>query len=138
MPVIRRGAGRRPGRRGGDQTRSPEAAQWDPTGYLDYDLLVAVEQEQVAGFLVWRLTDAGEGEILNLAVAPEFRRAGLARRLVGALLSGYRGYIFLEVRESNRAARNLYKSLGFYEVGCRPGYYEKPLEAAIVMKFHSC
>ena len=48
------------------------------------------------------------------------------------------GNFYLEVRESNQAARNLYKSMGFQEVNIRPEYYQFPLEAAIVMKFHSC
>jgi ribosomal-protein-alanine N-acetyltransferase len=46
--------------------------------------------------------------------------------------------VFLEVRESNQAARIFYKSMGFQEVGIRKEYYQAPLEAAIVMKFHSC
>ncbi len=46
--------------------------------------------------------------------------------------------MFLEVRESNIAARNLYKRLGFLEAGRRRDYYPAPPEDAIVMKFHSC
>ena len=45
---------------------------------------------------------------------------------------------FLEVRESNRAARIFYKSMGFQEVNVRRDYYASPAESAIVMKFHSC
>jgi ribosomal protein S18 acetylase RimI-like enzyme len=55
-----------------------------------------------------------------------------------AFFGGCCGTVFLEVRESNKAARNLYLSLGFQELGRRPEYYETPLEPAIVMKFHSC
>ena len=90
------------------------------------------------GFLVSRTLVAGESEILNLAVAVGCRRQGIAKALVEALLSDVSGAIFLEVRASNEAARAFYKSLGFEEVAIRAGYYEKPPEPAIVMKFHSC
>jgi [ribosomal protein S18]-alanine N-acetyltransferase len=120
------------------QTASPQAAQWDVADYLQYDLLVAVEGSRVAGFLVSRTLAPGESEILNLAVAPEFRRHGVARALAGALLAGSGGAVFLEVRASNEVALVFYKSLGFEEVTVRPEYYGEPLESAIVMKFHSC
>ena len=120
------------------QTASPQAAQWDVTDYLQYDLLVAVQAACVAGFLVSRTLAPGESEILNIAVAPEFRRQGVARVLVSALLAHLEGAVFLEVRASNAIARVLYKSLGFEEVTARPEYYKEPPEAAIVMKFHSC
>jgi ribosomal-protein-alanine N-acetyltransferase len=92
----------------------------------------------VAGFLVSRALVEGETELLNLAVAPEFRRQGVARKLVESLLAESPGVVYLEVRESNRAARQFYNHLGFQEVSSRPGYYRAPSEAAIVMKFHSC
>lgn len=120
------------------QDASPEAANWNVTAYLRYDLRVAIVAKQIAGFLVSRRVDALESEILNLAVRPEFRRHGVARELVRALVSDTSGDLFLEVRESNHAARNLYNSMGFQEVSRRPSYYEFPPEAAIVMKFHSC
>jgi len=128
------------------QVGSPEAAQWDVAGYLQYSLLVAVCGGQVAGFLVWRTAGLpagrgdgfGECEILNLAVSPDFRRKGIARALVGALLESSSGSVFLEVRASNTSAILLYKYFGFQQVGKRDGYYENPPEAAIVMKFHSC
>jgi ribosomal-protein-alanine acetyltransferase len=138
MPVIRRGAASDLDAVAVIQARCPEAAQWDVTGYLQYHLLVAVREGQVEGFLVSRLAGEDECEILNLGVDPEFRRRGLARGLVGTLVSGFRGGVYLEVRESNQAARNLYNSMGFQEVSCRQGYYDTPPEAAIVMKFHSC
>ena len=120
------------------QQASPEAAFWDVSSYLNYDLRVAVCENRVSGFLVWRAIDAQEAEILNIAVSPEFRRLGIARALIRSLLSGYSGAVFLEVRASNEAARNLYKSVGFVDVSRREDYYDSPPEAAIVMKFHSC
>jgi ribosomal-protein-alanine N-acetyltransferase len=75
---------------------------------------------------------------LNLAVAREHRRRGVARSLLGAWLAGISGDVFLEVRESNEGAREFYKSFGFQQVSTRSKYYQNPSEAAIVMKFHSC
>ena len=113
------------------QQKCPEAAPWDPTGY---DVLVEELDNQVVGFLVTRTIIEGESEVLNLAVAPEYRRRGIARHLLQHVL---RDTFFLEVRESNAAAREFYKSLGFQEVGTRPEYYPDSLECGIVMKFHS-
>jgi len=119
------------------QQASPEAAHWDPADYLNYDLRVAVWQEEVAGFLVVRAI-GDEAEILNLAVAPRFRRLGIARELLRSFLERFRGTVFLEVRESNAVAQRAYEATGFKEVNRRERYYASPLEAAIVMKFHSC
>jgi|ERR1700733_7117675 len=74
-----------------------------------------------------------EREILNLAVDAPYRRLGIAGRLLEAELK--RGGIhFLEVRESNQSAQALYRKFGFREIGQRPGYYQSPVEAAIVMR----
>lgn len=133
----------RPGREGDlpliaqIQAASPEASQWDVPEYLKYDLTVAVSGGRVAGFAVARRLADGEAELLNLAVDPAFRRRGIGRRLVVGLTAGHPGVLWLEVRESNLDARNFYKSLGFCEAGCRPGYYPDSGEGAIVMKVHS-
>jgi ribosomal-protein-alanine acetyltransferase len=119
------------------QSASPEASQWDVREYLKYDLLVALCAGRVAGFAVARRLAEGESELLNLAVDPAFRRRGIGRRLVADLISTHRGALWLEVRESNIGARNFYKSLGFHEAGCRPGYYPDSTEGAIVMNVHS-
>ena len=119
------------------QAASPEASQWDPAGYLDYDCLVAIEDNRVTGFLVSRETAPGEREILNIAVELSERRRGVARRLLAAELERARGQWFLEVRESNLAAFNLYKACGFQEAGRRPSYYDNPAESGIVMKLIS-
>ncbi len=120
------------------QAACPEAAQWPPGEYLEFDFRVCVRDRHIAGFAVSRITAPGERELLNLAVAPSFRRRGVGAELVRSLIAAALNCIFLEVRESNRGARAFYKSLGFQEVGLRPGYYSCPLESAIVMKFHSC
>jgi ribosomal-protein-alanine N-acetyltransferase len=120
------------------QAASPEAAQWEPSSYFQYDLRVAVVDGEPVGFLATRTPVAGESEILNLAVAPERRKQGVARELVGSWLEGVKGDVFLEVRASNETAQKFYKSLGFQVVSVRPEYYSSPIESAIVMKFQSC
>ena len=120
------------------QAASPEAAQWAVADYLQYDFRVSVCGIRVAGFLVSRALAEGETELLNLAVAPDFRRQRVARKLVESLLAESSGVVYLEVRESNRVARKFYNHMGFQEVSSRSGYYQTPPEAAIVMKFHSC
>jgi ribosomal-protein-alanine N-acetyltransferase len=117
------------------QKASPDAAQWDPGGY---EVHVADLDGRVIGFLVSRAVAAEEVEILNLAVAPGYRRRGVARELLRALLKDVRGDVFLEVREANQAAQKFYQALGFQEVGRRNSYYENPPDHCIVMKFHSC
>jgi ribosomal-protein-alanine N-acetyltransferase len=117
------------------QCESPEASPWDPDGF---DVTVAEIDGEVAGFLVARQVAPDESEILNLAVSPRLRRRGAARSLLRNLLKTTKGDIFLEVRESNTAARRLYDSMGFTVIGSRPMYYSDPLEAGIVMNFHSC
>lgn len=77
-----------------------------------------------------------EIHLLNVAVRPEFRRLGLARRLLEAMIhigknSGANS-VFLEARAGNDAAIKLYRSLGFTAAGARPGYYEDG-EDAILM-----
>ena len=120
------------------QQSSPGAAVWKVADYLEQDFQVAIEGKNIAGFLVARTLAADEREILNLAVAPEFRRRGVARALVASAFQGFRGAVFLEVRESNKIAQEFYKSLGIKELSQRAEYYEFPTETAIVMKFHSC
>ncbi len=129
------------------QAASGQAAQWNPADYLPYQCLVAMDSraaglpagaDRITGFAVARPTAPDELEILNIAVDPPFRRRGVARSLVRQLLDNYRGTVWLEVRESNAAARQLYHSFGFQVNSVRENYYSAPTESAIVMKFHSC
>lgn len=101
-------------------------------------VLVAVEaDDRVVGFLVARQM-ADEGEILNVGVTPARRRAGVGRALVAQGLEhlyalGAR-QVYLEVRESNHAARALYRGFGFTEVARRARYYRRPVEDAILLR----
>ncbi len=84
---------------------------------------------------------AGEGQITNVAVHPDYRRRGLGRTAVEALLQYAREHDFfeisLEVRASNRAAIALYENLGFSVGGTRRSFYQKPTEDALVMLWHN-
>ena len=91
----------------------------------------------VVGYLIaWFVLD--EAEIANVAVVPTARRRGIARALLEAILVEARASqvarVFLEVRESNSAARGLYGSMGFMPIARRPRYYRKPVEDAIVLR----
>ncbi len=120
------------------QAASGQAAQWKPADYLTHECLVATVEGRLAGFAVARCTAADEIEILNVAVDPPFRQRGIGRTLIRELIGKNPGTVFLEVRQSNIAARKLYHSLGFEAAGVRQDYYSQPVESAIVMKFHSC
>jgi ribosomal-protein-alanine N-acetyltransferase len=91
----------------------------------------------LAGYLcLWEISR--ELHITNLAVAPAFRRRGLARTLVGSVLEEARArgleQVFLEVRPTNVEALGLYESLGFSVIGRRKGYYFDTGEDALVME----
>ena len=113
--------------------------RWLGADFLKYPCCVAEVESEIAGFLVFRETspaDANaraEREILNIAVAPRFRRGGVATLLLREELASGCTY-FLEVRESNVAAQTLYRRFGFSEVGRRKKYYANPSETAIVMR----
>jgi [ribosomal protein S18]-alanine N-acetyltransferase len=100
--------------------------------------LVVEQSGSVVGFVIGRQVE-DEWEIENIAVTGEARRCGLGSRLVGELLDLVRGRggksVFLEVRESNRAARSLYEKWAFIEVGRRKMYYQNPAEDALLLKF---
>lgn len=115
---------------------------WSEQGFYDtltmenVIFLTAIEDGQLLGYCGIYLA-ADEGEITNVAVAPEHRRRGIAERLVRTLLEetkplGIRNYI-LEVRASNAGAIGLYRKLGFAVSGVRKNFYQKPAEDAVVM-----
>ena len=84
------------------------------------------------------LVIGAEADVQTIAVAPEARGAGHGRALMNELLgeATARGaeQVFLEVRADNPAARNLYVSLGFEELGVRPKYYQPDNVDAVVMR----
>ena len=93
-----------------------------------------------AGFALCRVA-ADESELLTIAVRPVYRRRGVARRLLAAIIDRAREAgartLFLEVGADNPAARALYEAAGFQAVGARPAYYrrsEGPAADAVVMR----
>ena len=79
-----------------------------------------------------------EAQITNIAVHPDFRKMGIGqailKRMIEDVNDGFVKTLTLEVRKSNIAAQNLYKKLGFVQVGLRPKYYERTEDAVLVTK----
>lgn len=109
-------------------------------GELDNPLsvwLVCVDRGKVLGY-VGSQTVLEESDMMNIAVLPEARRAGIGERLILSLIEllkdrGSRS-LALEVRASNTPAISLYKKLGFLQVGRRPNYYRGPREDALILR----
>lgn len=121
---------------------TPQAGKWEASNYsrlteLGMEGWVALVNEQIVGFLIVRCA-ASELEILNVAIAQEFRRTGIATALLAHCLkeSSQQGArkVFLEVRESNHPAISLYQRIGFHISGRRNQYYQDPSsENAVLM-----
>lgn len=79
----------------------------------------------------------GEGDISNVAVREDFRKKGIAERMLSELMKQGRergiSEFTLEVRASNEAAIRLYEKFGFVCEGCRKNFYEKPKEDALIL-----
>jgi ribosomal-protein-alanine N-acetyltransferase len=98
---------------------------------------VVRDDGRVAGYVcLWEIGD--EVHVTNIAVHPDCRRRGIGRTLLGHILDDARQrslrVVALEVRPSNREARQLYESYGFRVVGRRKGYYYDTGEDALVME----
>jgi ribosomal-protein-alanine N-acetyltransferase len=129
-------------------SHSATAAQWNHAEYLKLfsqetqqgrTALVVEQEGSVVGFIIARQVE-DEWEIENIAVTGPARRCGLGTRLLGEFLNLVlkRGgkTVFLEVRESNLAARALYGKWAFLEAGRRKMYYQDPPEDALILKFN--
>jgi ribosomal-protein-alanine N-acetyltransferase len=139
----------------GELERASGLEPWPPGAYeLEADrpdsaflVLTDSENEEILAFLLARLITISshathtpnsirEGEILNFAVDPLFRRSNLATELFRFLVSVAEpavAVVHLEVRESNFAARQFYRRQGFSETGLRPRFYRDPNDDAILM-----
>ncbi len=97
---------------------------------------VAMYEGKTVGYCGYMIP-ASEGEILRVAVLPQYRRRGFARMLVLHLIEDAKALgllsLELEVRENNHAARKLYENLGFEAVGRRKNYYKNPTEDALLL-----
>jgi ribosomal-protein-alanine N-acetyltransferase len=104
-----------------------------------YECWVAYRASSLVGYVVV-MVEAGEAHLLNLSVAQRWQRQGVGGELTRFCMKltrdGGAGRIFLEVRPSNTAARALYASHGFSEIGVRRDYYPGPdgREDALVME----
>ena len=125
------------------ERRSPTAAHCEESFYrrlfeagaAERISLVAEGEGELAGFLIARVT-GDECELENLVVVEQSQRLGLGSRLISELVERTRELgitrIFLEVRESNAAARGLYEKCGFQINGLRKSYYSDPQEDAVL------
>ncbi len=99
--------------------------------------LVAREGETLAGYIGAQAV-LDEADMMNLAVAPQYRQCGIGTALVRALVDTLRERgvrtLTLEVRASNETAIRVYAALGFAQVGRRRNYYEKPKEDALILR----
>ncbi len=134
----------------------PGAAHWSESQYQElfrsgkghFESLILLAESTVPredpsgspdilGFLVARHLSP-EWELENIVVAPCARRKGLGARLLDALLAQARATnseaVFLEVRESNAAARALYAKAGFEQTVGRKSYYANPPEDAVLYR----
>jgi len=105
--------------------------------------LVAADAEsgRVVGFILADLLAHQEnavGHIKDFAVAPEMRNQGIGTRLLTGVLTHLRvagaHAVSLEVRASNDAARNLYRSFGFEPAGREEGYYHDDEDAVLMLR----
>lgn len=120
------------------QGMSPEAAQWPVGDYSNYNVLIAIADDVIVGFCAYRQSTDQEAELLNIAVAPAWRRKGIGARLIETLLALTTGDVFLEVAETNSSALGLYEKAGWAALSTRRGYYHHGNINAIVMKRSSC
>ncbi len=116
---------------------------WDE-GSITYELtnklshwLVALEGETVVGY-IGSQTVIDETDMMNVAVHPDYRRRGIAEKLVNALISDLKDCgshcLTLEVRASNEEAKALYEKLGFQHIGTRRNYYRHPKEDGLILR----
>lgn len=99
--------------------------------------VVALKDGEVVGYVGSQIVP-DEADMMNLAVEETYHRKGIAEGLVNALVSQLqvRGVVSLtlEVRASNAPAIALYNKMGFFQVGRRPNYYQKPREDALILR----
>lgn len=120
------------------------SAPWDEASIraeLDNPLalwLAAVAEDGTVLGYVGSQSCFEEADILNVCVAPEARRRGVAEALMRELEARLapKGVerISLEVRASNLPAIRLYEKLGYVQVGLRKNYYVKPREDALILQ----
>jgi len=119
-----------------------EGTLQESLAYYPETFFVAKSNGDVAGFVAGGIEDTGEevyGHIMNLAVAPEYRRRGVGHHLIRRLeqeylLLGASG-VQLEVRITNTGAQEFYRRLGYREVFQVAAYYANEEDALVMMKW---
>ena len=118
------------------------AVPWSEQAFIDEtenelaNYIVAEDNGTVIGYVgYWKVVD--EGHITNIAVSPDYRRNGIASKMLSKIIrAAYDDNLYLltlEVRKSNIAAQRLYKKFGFEPLGERKNYYHLPTENAVIM-----
>lgn len=95
---------------------------------------IARDENKIVGYCgFWRVAD--EGQVMNIAVLPEYRRRGIAAMLIECMINAAENLeqLVLEVRESNIGAIRLYEKFGFEVAGRRKKFYHSPEEDGLVM-----
>lgn len=114
---------------------SPEMFAQEMENPLTTYLLVCIDDEVIGFGGFWLVLD--EAQVTNIAIKQDWQSRGYGRVLVTKMMQAAQKkgavIISLEVRPSNKVARILYETLGFSEVGIRPGYYQDNGENAILM-----
>lgn len=100
------------------------------------ELVVAEKESKVIGYIdFWVVHD--EIELISIAVLPLARQNGVGEMLMNFMIQYARKnakrIIYLDVRESNSKAKNLYGKLGFHQAGIRKRYYKNNKENALIM-----
>ena len=107
---------------------------------LRQEIFLILNQNQIVGFLIEKIIDGSEAELIQIVVSKDWRQRGLAAQGLLAWHENLRVLgvetVFLEVREQNSAARALYHKLGYQQVGRRKNYYNvaEKRQDALVMK----
>lgn len=113
------------------------AASFESEAAKENGIVLYIEKNGRIAGLICGYYAVGEGDITSIAVHPDFRRKGLALKLIREFekqLPNDTEDIFLEVRETNTAAVSLYEKCGFGAVSIRKNFYDSPRENAVVMK----
>ena len=104
-----------------------------------WDEVWVLEEERILGYINYRFI-AGEGELMRIAVLPEYRGHGYSKILMDVMMeSAAKNQITdltLEVRAGNESAIGLYKTYGFVSEAVRKNYYHNPTEDALIMWVH--
>ncbi len=100
-------------------------------------IIIIKDNDSILGYCIFMIA-SDEGEILRIAVKENMRKRGIGKKLIISAISEMKNKgcnsVFLEVRASNSAALQLYKSTGFEEIGVRKGYYADNNEDALLFK----